>query len=154
MKKILLIIVTALFVTTGFSQTEKEEVDMIQSLFGMQKKEWVSKYIELNSSQETEFWRLYDEYETKRKELGKKRFDLLLKYADDYGQIKAKDADIFMKNTISLRKKSEKLIDSYYKKIRKKTDAVVATQFYQIENYISNLIRSELLEELFVTKQN
>jgi len=57
-----------------------------------------------------------------------------------------------MKDAISLRKSSEKLIDSYYKKIKKKTDPVVAMQFYQIETYISNLIRSEILEELFVTK--
>ncbi len=153
MKKISVLIIAFLFAGITQAQTEKDEVAMIQSLFGMQKKEWVAKYIELNKNQETEFWSLYDEYENKRKEFGEKKFDLLLKYVDEYGEIKAENADIFMKDAISLRKKSEKLVDSYYKKIKKKTDPVVAMQFYQIETYISNLIRSEILEELFVTKK-
>jgi len=152
MKKISVLIIAFLFAGVTQAQTEKEEVDMIQSLFGMQKKEWVAQYIEINDTQKTDFWSLYNEYEIKRKELGQKKFNLLLNYVNDYGEIKAVDADIFMKDAISLRKSSEKLIDSYYKKIKKKTDPVVAMQFYQIETYISNLIRSEILEELFVTK--
>jgi hypothetical protein len=152
MKKISVLIIAFLFAGVTQAQTEKEEVDMIQSLFGMQKKEWVAQYIEVNDTQKTDFWSLYNEYEIKRKELGQKKFNLLLNYVNDYGEIKAVDADRFMKDAISLRKSSEKLIDSYYKKIKKKTDPVVAMQFYQIETYISNLIRSEILEELFVTK--
>lgn len=153
MKKISVLIIAFLFAGITQAQTQKEEVDMIQSLFGMQKKEWVSQYIEVNDAQKTDFWTLYDEYELKRKELGQKKFDLLLKYVNDFGEIKAANAEQFMKDAISLRKKSEKLIDSYYKKIKKKTDPVVGMQFYQIETYISNLIRSEIMEELFVTKQ-
>jgi hypothetical protein len=153
MKKISVLIIAFLFAGVTQAQTEKEEVDMIQSLFGMQKKEWVAQYIEVNDTQKTDFWSLYNEYEIKRKELGQKKFNLLLNYVNDYGEIKAVDADRFMKDAISLRKSSEKLIDSYYKKIKKKTDPVVAMQFYQIETYISNLIRSEIMEELFVTKQ-
>ncbi len=153
MKKVSVLIIAFLFAGIAQAQTQKEEVDMIQSLFGMQKKEWVAQYIELNDSQKSDFWNLYDEYEAKRKELGQKKFSLLLNYVNDYGEIKAADADRFMKEALSLRKNSEKLTYSYYKKIKKKTDPVVAMQFYQIETYISNLVRSELLEELFVTKQ-
>jgi hypothetical protein len=153
MKKISVIIIAFLFTLASYAQSQKEELDMLQSLFGMQKKEWVAQYIELNDTQKNDFWILYDEYETKRKEYGQKKFGLLMKYVNDYGEIKAANAESFMKDAISLRKNSEKLVDSYYKKIKKKTDPVVAMQFYQIENYISNLIRSELLEDLFVTKQ-
>ena len=76
-----------------------------------------------------------------------------MNYVNDYGDIQAQAAEIFMKKILPLRKDSDKLSDSYYKKIKKKTDPVVALQFYQIENYLADLIRLELLEEIYTTKQ-
>jgi hypothetical protein len=113
----------------------------------------VSEFIELNDSQEQEFWLLYDEYEEKRKDFGKERFRLLSSYVDDYGEVKPQDADNFMKQAIPLRIKSDKLVDNYYKKIKSRTDPIVAMQFYQIENYLADVIRMELLEEIYTTKK-
>ncbi len=152
MKKITLLIVAILFTTTSFAQSAQNEIELIQSVYGMEKKEIVTDWVELNENQKTDFWVLYDAYELKRKELGKNKFALLLKYVDDYGEILSEDAELIMKESIPLRKKSDKLIDNYYKKIKKKTDAVVALQFYQIERYLSGIIRLELLEEIYTTK--
>jgi hypothetical protein len=152
MKKILLFFLSILFTATSFSQSFQNEFELMQSLYGKDKKEIVDDFIELNENQKTDFWTLYGEYELKRKELGKKKFNLLLKYVDDYGEIKPVDAEMLMKEAIPLRKKSDQLIDNYYKKIKNKTDPVVALQFYQIENYLSDLIRLELLEEIYTTK--
>jgi hypothetical protein len=152
MKKINLIIFTVLFSTFGFAQDFQNELELMQSLYGLEKKEIIEEFIELNENQKNDFWILYNEYEIKRKELGKKKFNILLKYVDDYGEIKPQDAEMLMKEAIPLRKKSDQLVDNYYKKIKNKTDPVVALQFYQIENYLSDLIRLELLEEIYTTK--
>jgi len=125
----------------------------MQSLYGMEKRDIVSEFIELNDSQEQEFWLLYDEYEEKRKDIGKERFRLLTSYVDDYGEVKPQDADNFMKQAIPLRIKSDKLVDNYYNKIKSRTDPIVAMQFYQIENYLADVIRMELLEEIYTTKK-
>lgn len=154
MKKTTLFIVTFLFVTIGYAQSSyQDEVQLMQSLYGMQKKELVAQFVELNDSQSTEFWALYDEYEVKRKEIGKKKFELIFNYVNDYGQIKAEDANMFMKEAIPLRKKSDELVDHYYNKLKNKIDPVVAVQFYQIENYLSDIVRLELLGELYITKE-
>lgn len=152
MKKINLIIFTILFSTFGIAQDFQNELELMQSLYGLEKKEIIEEFIELNENQKNDFWILYNEYEIKRKELGKKKFNILLKYVDDYGEIKPQDAEMLMKEAIPLRKKSDQLVDNYYKKIKNKTDPVVALQFYQIENYLSDLIRLELLEEIYTTK--
>lgn len=76
-----------------------------------------------------------------------------MNYVNDYGDVNPQDAEIFMSKALPLRKNTDKLIDSYYKKIKKKTDPVVALQFYQIEQYLSDLIRLELLEEIYITKE-
>ena len=153
MKKLSLLIVLFLTVNSFYAQNSaKEELEIFQSLFGMQKKQWVAQNLSLNSSEEADFWALYDEYESKRKEYGQQSFELLMKYVNQYGEINAINADEFMKKAISLRKKNEKLIDSYYKKIRKKTDPVVAMQFYQLESYISGVLRLKIMEEIYVKK--
>lgn len=136
-----------------FAQTNQDEIQLMQSLYGMEKRDIVDEFIELSSTQENEFWMLYDEYEAKRKELGQEKLKLLTSYVDDYGEVKPQDADNFMKQVIPLRIKSDKLVDAYYKKIKSKTDPIVAMQFYQIENYLSDAIRMELLEEIYTTKK-
>lgn len=136
------------------AQSNPDELQLMQSLYGMEKRDIVDEYVELSDVQKGEFWRLYDEYETKRKELGKTRFVLVNKYVDEYGKVSPANADNFMKEAIQLRNKSNNLLDSYYKKIKSRTDPVVALQFYQIERYLSDLIRIEILEEVYTTKTN
>ncbi len=152
MKKLFILILSVLFTITSFSQSFQNELELMQSLYGMEKKDIVDDFIELNENQKEDFWILYNEYELERKEIGKIKFNLLLRYVDDYGEIKPENAEMLMKEAIPLRKKSDKLIDSYYKKIKKKIDPVVALQFYQVENYLSDLIRLQLLEEIYTTK--
>lgn len=147
----------ALFVISlsysNIAQTNQDEIQLMQSLYGMEKRDIVAEYVELNDTQEKEFWLLYDEYEVKRQELGKERFRLLTSYVNDFGEVKPENADNFMKQVIPLRIKSDKLVDNYYKKIKGKTDPIVAMQFYQIENYLFDAIKMELLEEIYITKK-
>ena len=137
----------------SIAQTNQDEIQLMQSLYGMEKRDIVAEFIELNDTQEKEFWLLYDEYEKKRQEIGKEKFRLLTSYVNDYGEVKPENADNFMKQVIPLRIKSDKLVDNYYKKVKSKTDPIVAMQFYQIENYLSDAIKMELLEEIYTTKK-
>ncbi len=152
MKKLFSLIILILFVTTGYSQTYQDDLELIQSLYGMEKKEVIDEFVELSPDQEGAFWELYAEYETKRKDLGKKKYAVLWNYVNDYGTIRAEDAERIMDEILPLRIESDKLIRNYYKKVKSKTDAIVAMQFYQIENYLDVLIRTELLEELYISK--
>lgn len=137
----------------NIAQTNQDEIQLMQSIYGMEKRDIVAEFVELNESQEKEFWSLYDEYELQRQEIGKERFRILTNYVNDFGEVKPQDADNFMKQAIPLRIKADKLLDSYYKKVKTKTDPIVAMQFYQIENYLSDAIRMEILEEIYITKK-
>ena len=151
--KLLSLVFMAFFSLSIFAQSNQDEIELMQSLYGMEKRDIVAEFIELSEVQEQEFWTLYDAYENERKELGKKKFQLLQSYVDDYGQVKPEDADNFMKQAIPLRIKSDKLTDNYYKKIKTRTDPIVDMQFYQIENYLADAIRMELLEDIYTTKK-
>jgi hypothetical protein len=147
-KKTLFTSVLLLLVSLGFAQSNKEEVDLVQSIFGIEKKAMAAEFITLDATQKDAFWLAYDEYETKRKELGKKRIDLLNKYAASYTTMDDATADDIVNQTISLQAETDKLVNTYYKKIKKSCGVKPAAQFYQLESYVLSEIRAAIMENI------
>ncbi len=91
------------FLTVSFSgkaQSMKEEVDMIQSIYGMEKKALIAEF--LGDSVNDEFWSIYDEYEAERKSIGKDRIDLISDYVANYSSIEGEMADGMVKRSEEL----------------------------------------------------
>jgi len=153
MKKYILIISALFMASFASAQSNKEEVDFMQAAFGMDKKAAVAEFVKPSPAQKDAFWKLYDEYETQRKELGKQRITLLEEYAGKYQTMTSEQADAWTKKVMDLQKKTDNLISTYYGKVRSASDGIVALQFYQIENYILAAIRAQVLEQVpFVEK--
>lgn len=148
MKK--LYIFTVVFVLFGVAnaQTSNEEIDYIQAMFGMEKRTAVKDFITLQDSEKDYFWKHYDEYEAKRKVYGKERVILLDKFIEQFENMSDDESDAWMKSVLLLRNKNEKLIETYYKKIRKTCSPSVAMKFYQIESYVLAGIRFQILESV------
>lgn len=138
------LLLSVLFSQTTNAQTNKEEGDLIQSIFGMEKKAIVADFTGVDSADP--FWTLYDEYETKRKELGKERYTALMNYVENYNNLDDAKYDEVIANMISLQKRTDKLIDQYYKKIKKTSGSKVAAQFFQLEGYIVTQIRAAIFD--------
>jgi hypothetical protein len=148
MKKLTLVLSALFVVALVNAQSNKEEVDLMQAAFGMEKKAMVEEFVKVDAAQKDAFWKLYDEYESARKDLGKERIDLLKQYADNYSKLTNEAADAWTVKVIDLSKRTDALLVSYYNKIKKVTNPVVALQFYQVESYILSGIRLSLLEQL------
>jgi len=149
MKKITLLLV-ALLTFGGIltAQSNKEEMDLMQAAFGIEKKAMVSDFVKVDPAQKDAFWKLYDQYEVERKALGQKRVQLLEKYAANYDKLTIEFADSWSKEVLDISKKTDALLVTYFNKIKKATNSVVALQFYQVEGYILSGIRLMILEEL------
>lgn len=147
MKKLFILAIICLPVLT-LAQSNKEDIDLIQSLYGKEKKVIVSEFIKLEGAQKDAFWKLYDEYETERKELGKKRVALLEKYATNYSTLDDATTSEIIKETISLGAKTDKLIATYHKKMEKAAGVKAASQFYQLEAYLLSVIRASILQSI------
>ncbi len=139
-----------LFCLCGYlqAQTNTEQVDMIQSLYGMEKKAIVAEFITLSGDKADAFWGLYDEYESKRKELGKQRIGLLERYAESYMNMDEATTESLLTEMMSLRKSTDKLLEGYVKKVKKTVDVKTAAQFYQIEEFFVSKQRSVILENI------
>ncbi len=145
MKKLLLSVLVTLFTVTAFSQTSSE-IEIMQKSFALDKMQIVAAFVQPTEENVAPFIDLYEEYELKRLELGKERIAILNEYAENWDGLTNEQADAWMKKVLDLRKKTDKLIDTYYNKIKKATDAKTATQFYQVELYILTTVRYALFE--------
>jgi len=148
MKRLSIFSIMFLLFGLANAQTSDEEIDYIQAMFGMEKRAAVKDFISLEEAERDAFWKYYDEYEAKRKVLGKERIILLDKFVEQYETMSDQQSDAWMTSVLSLRKKNEKLIEVYYKKIRKTCTPSVAMKFYQIESYILAGIRYQILESV------
>jgi len=154
MKRYILLVAASLLASFTYAQSNKEEVDLMQAAFGMDKKAAVAEFVTPSETQKDAFWKLYDEYETQRNDLGKLRIELLRQYADKYDTMTSEQADEWTRKAMVLQKKTDGLIATYYTKVKAISDGIVATQFYQIENYILTGIRAQILVNIpFIGKK-
>ena len=149
MKKKSILLVSLLMIgLISFGQTQKEEIELFQSIFGMEKKAIVSDIVKLEGEKAKGFWTIYDEYETARKEHGQKRMVSLQNYIMNYENMDDKRSEETVDDMIKLGNEYNKLIQKYYKQINKAFGAKTAGQFYQLETYFQSVIRLTIMEQV------
>ena len=148
MRNLVFTFVAIFLASTTITAQQTEEIDFIQSIFGMEKKQMYSEFITAKGPVADNFWMLYDEYEMKRKALGKKRIALLRNYAENYDTHSPETLDAMMNDLIKQKSSLDKLINQYYKKIRSKAGSKAAAQFLQLESYILAATRVTIMENI------
>lgn len=149
MKRTILGFATLIFVSMSvFAQSEQEEIELYQTIFGMGKKAVVAELIGLENPSADAFWGLYDQYESERKLHGQKRLELIDQYAKNYETMDEVKADALVKEMISLSDEYDKLIRKYYGSIKKSSGTKAAAQFFQLEVYFQSAIRVAIMEQI------
>ena len=149
MKKLLsLFAVLTIAITSMYAQSTKEQVEFFQSIFGMEKKALVTEFVSLEGEAATAFWALYDEYEAARKANGQKRIALIDKYANSYVDLDEVTTDEMVAESMKIHAAQDKLVKSYYKKIKKVSGSKAAAQFYQLELFIKDATGVALMEQI------
>jgi hypothetical protein len=150
MKKQLIIAIAFVAITAGsFAQSNKEDVDLMQAAIGKDKKTLFTEFMILeDGAKKDAFWKLYDEYEGKRKEFGKKRLDLLEKYVKGYETMSEADTEQSLNDIIKMADDNNRLIVTYTNKMKTAAGVKAAAQFYQLENYILSVVRATLLANI------
>ena len=149
MKKLILLLVSLFFIGSTFAQdVSAEEIEMIQELFGQEKKAIIAANIDLTGVNSDAFWKLYDQYEKQRQDIGRAKLELLQKYTNKPGNLTNFQASELLGEAVTIRTAEDKLILNFTKRIGKSTSDLVSVQFYQIEHYISDGIRYSILNDI------
>lgn len=148
MKKIIALIFTALIATGVYAQSNKEDIDLIQAMYGKAKKELVIDYMKFNATEGAAFWTVYDAFENERKVLGRDRIKIIEDYANQATTLdEAKAADLG-KRTLANNVALEKLNQKYFPKFSAAVGSVKAAKYMQLELYMQTTVRSELQDRL------
>lgn len=125
-----------------------EEIEMMQEVFGDEKRTIIEENVNLEGVDTDKFWKLYDQYEAQRKDMGMEKMKLLKSYTTKQGNMTPLQAQEMLAQAADLRSSEDKLIMNFTKRIEKISNPFVAVQFYQIEHYISDGIRFSILNSV------
>jgi hypothetical protein len=143
-KSIVFIISVLLLSQFASAQTDKDDIAIVQYLFGKDKRLIMNEHIKVSGAQKEAFWKLYDKYEEKRISISEQRCEIIKEYADNYLTLDPQRASILADRLIKNTEKSNKLYKTYFRKFRNRVGDIQATTFYQLETYFHILIQVSL----------
>ncbi len=130
------------------AQSNKEDIDLIQSAYGKSKKELIQAYMTIPESQSAAFWAEYDKYENERKAIGRERIALIEEYANNYATLDDKKAGELMGKKMKMTDSFSKLQKKYFGNMSKIIGGVQASKFMQLEDYLDNNIKLMIQESI------
>jgi len=149
MKKLSIILVVAIASFSSYAQSSyKEDVELVQSIYGKSKSDLVRQYMNLSDAQSAAFTKVYDNYEAARKGLGQTKLQLINSYAESYATLTDEKADELAKGTLKNNQDYEKLYSKTYGQMKKAIGAINAAKFIQLEVYLQTVIRNEIQEAI------
>jgi hypothetical protein len=149
MKKITLLFSAMMcFSFFTFAQVQEGDIKLLQQYYGTEKMAVVKDYMDLTPAQDSVFWDDYNAYEKIRLELGKRRIQLIDKYAKDLMALNADNATDMVNEANAIDVEFKKLQKTYFKKMSKSIGVVKAAQFYQFEAYLNNAINLSIQENI------
>lgn len=148
MKTLFVALFALLCLSADVAAQSTEEINIIQNLYGMEKRSLFIMAMDLSPSDSVSFWPIYDKYENKRKEIGKERIEWIKKLADKYPAVSSEELDEIIEEASDLNEDFHDLLMDSYKDIRKNTSSMVAAKFYQIETFLNTAILAELQSRL------
>lgn len=151
---IIIMIVAANFLYSPLlAQSYKQEADLLQSVWGLEKQELIKEYMSLSEVEAEAFWPVYEAYANQRKSLGAQRIDIVMDYANNYTSMTNEKAKSITNAVFNNNLKLEKLQKQFYKKLSKAISPLKATEFMQLEKYLDAVMRLELQESLPFLKE-
>jgi hypothetical protein len=148
MKNFLMLTAFILLSAATIAQSNKEDIAIVQNMFGKDKKELVQAYMTIPEAQKAGFWTMYDEYEESRKKLGRERIALIQDYANAYDSLNDKKASDLMNRKILWLNNYTGMQKKYYASFAKLIGGIQASKFFQLEDYLENNIRLAIQESI------
>jgi hypothetical protein len=134
--------------TSLFAQVTQGDIQIFQKYFGTEKASLVKEYMELTPQQDSAFWPVYNKYENERLALGQLRLTLVNEYLKHVKNITEQGAVAMVDKGVAMEMKFKNLQKKYFGEMSKKIGPVKAAQFYQLENYINNVINLTIQENI------
>lgn len=123
--------------------TAQSEIDAIkyrEVLWGAEKKNVISEYLQLSLLEASVFWPIYESYERTRRSLASSYAIMISEFTKSYPSMSEKELDRYAKKFLLYEKQFSQLHRTYYLRLREPIGSLKATKFIQIETHIQNTL--------------
>ena len=153
-KTILLVIGMILMMSSAFSQSFDDYLEVVRDVLKTEKKAAVAETMTLSDAESGPFWSLYNEYNAELYKVHTERVNIIKDFAANYESMTDEKADGLVNRSLAYQTKLLKLNKSYYKKFKKILPASKAALYFQVESKIDALIDAELATEIPLVNTN
>ena len=147
-RNLALLVVMVVLGTSVMAQSFKDELDVIQTVWGKNKKQLTQDFMQLTPEEAAKFGPIYDAYLEARKKVAQVRGEAIQTLATTNAQL---DDATAQKMVTSLMKNNNNLASlqtKTFKKLSKALSPAKAAQWWQLESYIDAEIRAAIMGEL------
>jgi len=150
MKKFVLTAACLLLGLPGLAsaQDHSQYLELLRQDVDMQKTVMLTETMDLDAAQFDRFWPIVREYDLKRAEIVDRRIATIKKYAGNYETMTPDMADEVIEEFFEVRSDMLELKKDYFGKVSKEFSAVEAARFLQIQNFVDDMMRVQVMSEI------
>jgi hypothetical protein len=144
--KSILAVALVLISTTVLAQVNT--LELLRQDLKTQKVAILTASLPMTEKQSEVFWPLYREYSNELTKLGDRRVAVIKTFAAKYDSIDEKTADQLIKESMSIGKDRNGLLERTYEKVAKDLGTIMAARFLQVENQLLTLVDAQITSQM------
>jgi hypothetical protein len=124
------------------------EVSLLRKDLRAQKKQIIAANMKLTDKEAEKFWPLYDQYTSETIKINDRKYAVIQKYAQDYGEMTDQQAEDFVRGLVAVDQSTSQLRLTYWPKFRETISAKNTALFFQLDRRITMMIDVQLASQL------
>lgn len=145
---VLPLLMSLLYVHALSQQVTQAELEMAKTVLEQEREVVFIEALHLSVSQATVFHPIYVEFSREKRALDDLLINLFVQYSKNYNTLDPKVMRDFIKHSKEHQRKEMRIRKKYYKKLGKAISAELASQFYEVDDFLSTMLRINVLAEL------
>ena len=148
MKKAILIAVAAVLAWSTAVYSQDRVIEMLRADLRAERTAMVEEEMQFTPQEAAVFWPVYQKYENEIRKLNDQRIELIHTYAENYTNITDDIAEQLAKKSLELDIKEAYLRKQYFREFNHVLPATRAAKFFQLDNFINLVVKTQIAEEL------
>ena len=148
MKKVILIAVAAVLAWSTAVYSQDRVIEMLRADLRAERTAMVEEEMQFTPQEAAVFWPVYRKYENEIRKINDQRIELIHTYADNYTNITDDIAEQLAKKSLELDIKEAYLRKQYFREFNHALPATRAAKFFQLDNFINLVVKTQIAEEL------
>ena len=125
-----------------------QDLDLLRQDLRAKRKQLVAANLRLTEAEAAKFWPVYDQYIKELVTINDKKFGLIQKYAENYGQMTDFESLLFIRNWLDSDIATTQLRQKYVTIVSKVLDGKKTATFFQLDRRIAMMLELQVSSQM------